>query len=80
MSQDTFNKFLTISLFLFFVIVYLLSWLLQKPIDLINIVVFLIPGFVHAVHLFTHMSVTIATISKEKEIELTKIKNDKINE
>ena len=41
--QDTFNKIVTLILLAFFMIMYILSFIYQRPLDIAGIVAFLVP-------------------------------------
>ena len=57
MSQDTFNKVYTLLLTVYFMAMYSAAWYTGRPVDLVTLAAFLIPGGVHAVHLITQNSI-----------------------
>jgi len=54
MSQDTFNKIITLSLLLYCMSMYLLSWLFVKPIDLEGFLILITPLIAHTIHLVSN--------------------------
>ena len=53
LSQDSFNKLVTIFLMSFFALMYTLSWLTGKPLDWQALLTFIIPSLNHVVHVLT---------------------------
>lgn len=62
MSQDTFNKIITLGLFLFFMAVFIASFITGKSVDWQTLTVFIIPTVAHIVNQFNTTTVTTANI------------------
>lgn len=46
-SQDTFNKLVTITLLIYFMMIYTLSFILNKPLDIPSLMGFFFPLLAH---------------------------------
>ncbi len=65
MSQDTFNKLLTLGLFVFFCTMYVISFITGKSLNISEILTFLVPTLNHIVHQITQSQATIQTIKAD---------------
>jgi len=54
MSQDTFNKFITLTLLLYTMIMFSASWYTGKPIDLTGFLTLTAPLITHTIHLISN--------------------------
>jgi len=72
-SQDTFNKILTMLLMVFFMTMYVASWLTGKVVDWQLLLTFLIPIVNNAVHQLTATQVTTKNIEAETATTVAKI-------
>lgn len=54
MSQDMFNKVVTLTLLLFTMIMFALSWYTGKPIDLNGFLILIAPIITHTTHLVSN--------------------------
>jgi hypothetical protein len=54
MSQDTFNKVVTLTLLVFCMGMFFASWLSGKPIDLQSFLILIAPILTHSIHLITN--------------------------
>ena len=68
MSQDTFNKIITITLFAFFMVMYTIGFITGRTIDWNQLLVFIVPTLNHIVHQYTSAQVSI----KNTEANTTK--------
>lgn len=66
-SDDTFNKALTLLLLLYVMAMYTISYFTGKPLDLYNLLVFIAPLFNNIVHLVTRANVQQKTIEGETQ-------------
>jgi len=53
-SQDTFNKVVTLTLLLYVMTMYTLSWILNRPLNLENFWVLAGPVMTHGMHLLSN--------------------------
>jgi energy-converting hydrogenase Eha subunit C len=51
MSQDTFNKIITVSLMLYAMVMFTISFVIQRPLDLSGYSVLIAPVVTHTIHL-----------------------------
>ena len=72
-TQETFNRILAISLFVFFGAVFVASFVTGKPVDWQALTVFLIPVLTHVAHLFAASNVQTTTIQTEGQKEIAHI-------
>lgn len=79
MSQDTFNKVYTLLLTMYFMAMYSMSWYTGKPIDLVTLAAFLIPGGVHIGHLITQNSIQRIEAKKNGGNNATQAGNQQAN-
>jgi hypothetical protein len=61
-SQDTFNKMITLLLFFFFMAMYVISFVTSKPIDWQAMIAFIIPTANHIAHQITGTQVTLKNV------------------
>lgn len=54
MKQDLFNKLVTTALLMYAMVMYTLSWWLQKPLDLTGFMTLLAPILTHGLHLVSN--------------------------
>jgi len=73
MSQDTFNKIVTLVLFTFFMVMYVVSFVTGKAVDWQMLLTFLVPTLNHIMHQYTQSQVTTKNIEAEKETAVAKI-------
>lgn len=66
-TDDTFNKALTLILLLYVMVMYTVSYLTGKPLDLYNLLAFLAPLFNNIVHLVTRANVQQKAIETEAQ-------------
>lgn len=66
-TDDTFNKMLTIILLLYVMVMYTVSYITGKPLDLYNLLAFLAPLFNNIVHLVTRSNLQQKTIETEAQ-------------
>ena len=66
-TDDTFNKALTLMLLIYVMVMYTVSYLTGKPLDLYNLLAFLAPLFNNIVHLVTRANVQQKTIETEAQ-------------
>lgn len=62
MSQDLFNKIITLVLFAFFMTMYVISFITGKQVDWNQLLVFIVPTINHIVHQYTQTQVTTKNI------------------
>ncbi len=62
MSQETFNKIVTIILLVYFMSLYAASWIMNKPVDIAGLAAFLVPIVTHGLHIVTQSSIERTTI------------------
>ena len=63
MTQDTFNKIVTIVLFTFFMIMYVIAFLTGKTIDWNSLLVFIVPTLNHIMSQYTQAKVQTTSIT-----------------
>jgi len=68
-SQETFNKIITVILFSFFMVMYALSWYTGKNVDWQALLTFLVPTMNHIMHQYTQNRV------ETKNIEASSAEN-----
>lgn len=56
MSQETFNKIIMIVLLVFFMIMYMISFVTGKPLDLKDLLGFFIPMIAHVGHMLYNLT------------------------
>jgi len=71
-NQANFNKLITLSLFLFFMAMYVLSWLTGKELDWIGLLAFVVPTLNHAVHQVVEYNGTAKKLNSDTAIELAR--------
>lgn len=71
MSQDTFNKLITIYLFLFISAVFLYGMISGKTVDWQLFLGFIVPSATHAVHLITGAQLTTENIKSQTAIAVS---------
>jgi len=78
MKQASFNKVITTSLFIFFMTMYLLSWLTGKGLDWIGLLAFAVPTANHVIHQFIEYNGNAKKIDSDTALELAaKINGEK---
>lgn len=53
-SQDDFNKIMTLLLLVFFMVMYSISFITNRPLNITGMLGFLLPIITHSGHLFTN--------------------------
>lgn len=72
-SDDTFNKFITLLYIVFCMIMYAWSFGTGKPLDLTNISILIAPILPHALHLVTQNRIAAKSIDANVTTEVAKI-------
>lgn len=65
LSQDQFNKLITLLLFTFFMVMYVISFVTNKPIDWQAMIAFVIPTANHIAHQITGTQVTLKNVDAQ---------------
>ena len=73
MSQDTFNKIITITLFAFFMVMYTIGFITGRTIDWNQLLVFIVPTLNHIVHQYTQAQVTKTNIEANTQTTVAQI-------
>ena len=73
LTQETFNKLITASLMLFFMIMYVLSFITGKTVDWNQLLVFIVPTLNHIVHQITQNQLTTKNIDARTQKAITQI-------
>ena len=72
-SQDSFNKLVTIVLMTFFMGMYVVSFITGKHLDVEGMLGFLIPTLNHVVHQITQAQMSATSINASTQKEVAKI-------
>ncbi len=78
MTHDTFNRLITVTLTLFFMVLYTWSFVTGKHLDIAGILAFVVPALNNVVHILSRNAVAITSINKNggngdfKEGQVTK--------
>jgi len=72
-TDDTFNKILTLSLLLYVMVMYTISYITGKPLDLYNMFVFIAPLLNNTIHLVTRANVVQKTIEADTQKQVAQI-------
>ena len=72
-SQETFNKIITVILFSFFMIMYALSWYTGKNVDWQALLTFLVPTLNHIMHQYTQNRVETKNIEANSAANVARI-------
>lgn len=65
LSQDAFNKVVTTSLMLFFMVMYVVSFVTGKNIDWTGLLAFIVPTVNHIVHQVTASQIQTKNVDKD---------------
>lgn len=76
MSQETFNKILTIMLFLFFMTVYIVSFVTGKPIDTSGLLTFIVPSLNHVIHQITQSQIVLRKVDSDTQKTVAQTNNN----
>jgi hypothetical protein len=72
-SQEVFNKIITMILFAFFMVMYTISFLTGKSVDWQMLLTFLVPTLNHIMHQYTQARVTTKNIEADTATSVAQI-------
>lgn len=75
-SQDTFNKCVTIILFAYFLTMYTISYFTGKPLNIDSAIALAVPTFNHVIHQITQTQVLTKNIAATQATKVASIQQN----